>query len=127
MQSCRVRRLMDAVKAGHAAPRQVGRHRLVRGQHEFLDHPVRKVPFRPGNGLDPPLEVQHDLRLGKVEIDAPPPPPLRGQPQCQLLHRIQVGGKVAVAGGSFGVPVHEDLSYCSIGEPLVTADHARVE
>ena len=73
------RLLMDAVDERRFLLLDVARHGLVRREHEFLDDLVRHVPFGPDDVGHAALEVEHDLGLGQVEVDAAPFRPLRAQ------------------------------------------------
>src|SRR4029077_11042909 len=64
-----VGRLVYAVDGGDAAAHQLARDGLVRGQHAFLDQPVRDVALGAHDLLGAPAQVEKDLGLGQVEID----------------------------------------------------------
>ena len=80
---------MDAVEPGHVARVEELRHRLVGEQHELLDDAVRDVPLGGDDRLDPPLLVEHDLRLVEVEVDRAEPPAPVVQDLEQLAHPLE--------------------------------------
>ena len=69
----RIGRGMDAVRERRALLREEAGHGLVRRQHEFFDQPVREQPDAPLDALHFACGTIHDeLRLGQIEIKAPP-------------------------------------------------------
>ena len=72
-QPIRIGRGMDAVRERRALLREEAGHGLVRRQHEFFDQPVREQPDAPLDALHFACGTIHDeLRLGQIEIKAPP-------------------------------------------------------
>jgi hypothetical protein len=76
-----VRPVVDAVEGGGRDELDVLRHRLVRGEHELLDQPVRLVPDRLDDGDDVARLAQQDVGVGKVEVERA----ARGPPRRQEL------------------------------------------
>ena len=100
-QDIRVR--MDATHEGHIEPIQERGDRLVGLHHEHLDDRMRVAGVRRVGVGDPARFVEHQLRLGQVEVEHPvlrPPgldPPGQGLhvPQ-QLDHRLLGPFRVAL-------------------------------
>ena len=63
------RRLVDAVHDRRLLRLERARRSDVGGDHEILDQPVRIEPLARRDGFDPSLLVEHDLPLGKVELE----------------------------------------------------------
>ncbi len=118
---------MDTVNEGRFLLLDVSGHGLVRREHEFFDDLVRHVPFGPDDLGHAALEVEHDLRLGQVEVDASPLGPLGTQDLHELRHELEFREERGVALPLQGVLVREDLAHGRIGHALVAVDDTFVD
>ena len=106
---------------------EVMRHRLVGQQHELFDEAMRDVALVRDDVLDQPLFVEHDLRLGQVEVDRPAAAPPRVQDVEQLAHQLEASAPAAGnAPMRLGVAIGQDGVDGGVGHPLGAVDHAVV-
>ena len=118
---------MDAVDERRFFPLDVARRGLVRREHELLDDLVRHVPFGPEDVGHAALEVEHDLGLGQIEVDAAPFRPLRAQDRHELFHEPEFVEQCGVALPLPRVAVHEYLAHRGVGHAFVAVDDALVD
>ena len=64
-----VRLVVHAIDQRHARLLQCFRRRDIGEDHEFLDQPVGVEAFRRHHAVDGIVGGQHDLALGKIEIE----------------------------------------------------------
>ena len=84
-----VRLFVNPVQAGNLEPVEVAGHRLVGGDHELLDDTVGHVALGAADVAYIAHQVEVDLGLGQVEVDAAP---LLAQPLHlvgQFLHEAE--------------------------------------
>ncbi len=123
-QVLRVRGLVHPVEhRGLLAGEELG-HGLVGLEHELLDDPVRDVPLALHDVLGPPLDIEDDLRLGQVEVDAsvvhPPPEEAPGE----RLHEPEIFDEGAVLADPGRVRLLENRRHGGVGHPGGAPDHA---
>ena len=109
-----VRDAVHAVDGRELARAEPARHRLVRGEHELLDDPVRAVAralldrhdlaVRPG--------PEDDLRLRQVEVDRAAAAAHRGELRLQLRHELERGAEPLAVRHLLAV---EDARHLGVG------------
>ena len=67
---------MHPVDSGYLHPAEVAGHGFVGSDHELLDDAVRHVAFGAYDGRDAALQIEENLFLRQVEVDAPAACPL---------------------------------------------------
>ena len=118
-----VRGIVDAVDRGLLREQELLRDRLVRRQHELLDQAVSQVARLRHDADDEALVVEHDVGVGKVEVDRaarlPPLAQLRreGRHVAKVLEERSVAVLVGVRRPALEQP--RDLR---VGHPLGALD-----
>ena len=84
-----VRLFVNAIEGGRLLRFEVGRHRLVRQEHELLDEPVRHVPPQRDDGFDHAAFVDDDLGFVQIEVDRAAPPASIVEHLEQLSHQLE--------------------------------------
>ena len=92
----RVRILMGPVHKGKFLPEIVLRNGLIGHEHKILNDPGGRVPLIRLYINRPPVIIQHNLALRKIEVNGPPLPPFCPQNVRQLFHGPEHGRKLPV-------------------------------
>ena len=108
---------------GHLHPAEVAGHGLVGGDHELLDDAVRHVALGAHDGRDAPLQIEEDLLLRQVEVDAPAARPLGPDRQRQVARLLQHRGEAGDLGQRRRVAPLERPGHRRVGQPRVGVDH----
>ena len=128
-----IRRVVDAPQGVLAALAEAGRHRLVGGEHELLDHRVRLALA----GIAPRLAdvahqarivvVQLDERLGQIEVQRAARDPQRAHLARQRVHRAQRRQVRLVLLALAARVAGQRRRDARIVEPRARVDHRRAE
>jgi hypothetical protein len=112
------RGLVHPVDRGHLHPPEVAGHGFVGGDHELLDDAVRHVALGAHDGRDAALQIEQDLLLRQVEVDAPAAGPLGAdQASSRAWASISHAGDVGSAAGSPPrAPSHGGVRQARIGD-----------
>ena len=87
---------VNAVQRAEPAALEVARDRLVGGQHELFDQPVRDVAFAADDANHLSRGVEFDHRSGQIEINRAKPRAPRIEDHREVPHRSKFFGKVGI-------------------------------
>ncbi len=118
---------MHPEEHGNPQIQQVLGHRLIGGQHEFLDDPMGQVAFLLDDLGGLALHVEDHFGLGKIEIDAAAIHPAPPQNLAQLLHGLEIRGQSCVPLGQRRRRTAKQGVHIRVGHALIAADHAFID
>ena len=117
-----VRLLVNPVEAGNLEPVEVAGHRLVGGDHELLDDAVGHVALGAADVPYVAHQVEEDLRLGQVEVDAAPLLAQRLHLVGQFLHEAEGLGEARQLRQFPDRLIGEGLRHLPVSEAGLAAD-----
>ncbi len=112
-----VRRLVHAVDGGSFAIREKERDGFVREEHELLDDAMGDVALGRADVDDSAFVIEHDLRLGPVEVDRAPRLAPGAKDLEESFHPFESRKQIPVLAEERRRAVDENSFYFGIGHP----------